>query len=307
MLRFRVDFTVSQNNLPENDEKLSFTSKHIPLSVGIASNIPNFEDPICFVSEGNETVLVQKMVDCMEKLSDAAHAILQERYEYVFNALAVSPNCCSENLLKEFDAFIRELPILGYNSSKYDLPLIQAVLIRELVEKFDFVMKKANTYLCLKTAKLRFLDIRIYISPGFSYRFFLLACGCTAGKFLFLYCFNRASKALEHPSVPPYEAFFSEITNSNISFSKYEFVKKVWKEKEWKTLKDMLIYYNVMDCGPFVEGVGKMLQPYLAQGIDIFKSSFSVSGVAKIQMFQKCEKAFFCLFFPKGTLTFIIL
>ena len=46
---------LSQNNLPENGEKLSFTLKHIPLSVGIASNIPIFEVPICFVSEGNET------------------------------------------------------------------------------------------------------------------------------------------------------------------------------------------------------------------------------------------------------------
>ena len=46
------------------------------------------------------------MVDYMEKLSDAAYAILQERYEYVFDALAISPNCRSENLLKEFDAFI---------------------------------------------------------------------------------------------------------------------------------------------------------------------------------------------------------
>ena len=143
------------------------------------------------------------------------------------------------------------------------------------------------------------MDIRNYISPGFSYRSFLLAYGCTAEKFFFPYHFIRDLKALEHPSVPPYEAFFSEITNSNISLSEYEFVKKIWKEKEWKTLKDMLIYYNVMDCGPFVEAVGKMLQPYLAQGIDIFKSSFSVSGVAKIQMLQRCEKeAFFCLF-PK--------
>ena len=90
---------LSQDDLPENGEKLSFTSKHIPLSVGIASNIPNFEVPICFVSEGNKTVLVRKMVDYMEKLSDAAYAILQERYEYVFDALAISPNCRSENLL----------------------------------------------------------------------------------------------------------------------------------------------------------------------------------------------------------------
>ena len=116
---------LSQDDLLENGEKVSFTSKHIPLSVGIASNIPNFEDPICFVSEGNETVLVQKMVDYMEKLSDAAYAILQERYEYVFDALAISPNCRSENIKKKFDAFIRELPILGYNSPKCNLPLIQ--------------------------------------------------------------------------------------------------------------------------------------------------------------------------------------
>ena len=61
----------------------------------------------------------------------------------------------------------------------------------------------------------------------------------------------------------------------------------------------MLIYYNVMDCGPFVEAVGKILQPYLAQGIDIFKSSFSVSGVAKIQMLQSCEKEAFSCLFPK--------
>ena len=103
--------------------------------MGIASTIPNFEDPIRFVSEDNETALVQKMVDYVEKLSDAAYAILQERYEYVFDALAISPYCRSENLFKEFDAFIRELPILGYNSSKYNLPLIHTILIRELGEK----------------------------------------------------------------------------------------------------------------------------------------------------------------------------
>ena len=62
-----------------------------------------------------------------------------------------------------------------------------------------------------------------------------------------------------------------------------------------------------MDCGPFVEAVGIMLQPDLAQGIDIFKSSFSFSGVAKIQMLQRCEKEAFSVCFPKHTLTFITL
>ena len=56
-----------------------------------------------------------------------------------------------------------------------------------------------------------------------------------------------------------------------------------------------------MDCEPFVETVGKMLQPYLDQGIDIFKSSFSVSGVAKIQMLQRCKKEAFFLFVSQKT------
>ena len=120
---------LSQDDLPENSKKLSFTFKHIPLSMGVASNIRNCEDSIRFVSEGNETVLVQKIVDYMKKISDAAYAILQERYKCAFNALAISPNRRSENLLKECDAFIQEILILGYNSSKYDLPLIQTILI----------------------------------------------------------------------------------------------------------------------------------------------------------------------------------
>ena len=108
------------------------------------------------------------------------------------------------------------------------------------MEKIDFVIKKANTYLCLKTAKLQFLDIRNYTFPGVSYQSFLLANGCTAEKIFFPYCFIRGLKALEHSCVPQYEAFFSEITNSNISPSEYEFVKKVCKEKEWRNLKDIL-------------------------------------------------------------------
>ena len=54
---------LSQDDSSKNGESFPFTSKHITLSVGIAFNIPNFEDPISFVSEGSEAVLVQKMVD----------------------------------------------------------------------------------------------------------------------------------------------------------------------------------------------------------------------------------------------------
>ena len=61
----------------------------------------------------------------------------------------------------------------------------------------------------------------------------------------------------------------------------------------------MLVYYNLLDCVPFIQAVGNLLNPYKQQNLDIFKRSFSVSGIAKLRMMQKIEKnIFFCLF-PK--------
>ena len=72
--------------------------------------------------------------------------------------------------------------------------------------------------------------------------------------------------------------FYSNLTKSNITEEEYQFVQQTWQEKGWKTLKDMLIYYNIMDCIPFIEAVGKLLITYLAEEIDIFKTSFSQWG-----------------------------
>ena len=43
----------------------------------------------------------------------------------------------------------------------------------------------------------------------------------------------------------------------------------------------------LLDTVPFVQAVQNPLQPYLQQGLDIFKTCFSVSGVAKLQMMKK--------------------
>ena len=40
-------------------------------------------------------------------------------------------------------------------------------MIQELLEKIKFVIKEAYNYLCIKTKKLRFLDIKYCLAPGF--------------------------------------------------------------------------------------------------------------------------------------------
>ena len=59
---------------------LSFEPRHVPLSVGIASNILGYEKAICYISDGDDSNLVKMMVDYLNCLSDAAFEILQSRY-----------------------------------------------------------------------------------------------------------------------------------------------------------------------------------------------------------------------------------
>ena len=86
----------SNENLPSSGPKLSYEVRHVPMSVAIASCIPEKKDPVCFVSEGDDGDLVKKMLNYLENLADAAYLILKEKFQYVFDALETSENCRKE-------------------------------------------------------------------------------------------------------------------------------------------------------------------------------------------------------------------
>ena len=269
-----------------NSSMLTLDACHIPLSVAVASNIPGYESGVCFVMEGSEEELVQKLVNYLKTLSEVSYKSLLEKIVR------------KEKILNEFNCYCKELVVLGFNSASYDLNLIKPTLIQILSKDIQFVIKRTNSYLCLKSSKLRFLDIKNFLAPGFSYRKFLVAYGAELRKFYFPYEFVTDLDKL-NSGLPKHNVFYSSLSKSNITQDEYNLVVKTWTEKGWSSLREMLIYYNVLDCVPFVQAIQNLLRPYLQQGLDIFKTSFSVSGVAKLQMMKKIEKnTFFCLF-PK--------
>ena len=145
------------------------------MSVGIASNVPGFEEGKCFITSGNEKELIQNLIDYLKAISLSAYRLFKEKFRSTFEALKSSENVRKENLLKEFDSYCRELIVLGFNSSSYNLNLVKPVLIEHLLNKIYFVIKKANTYLCIKTSTLRFLDTKHFLAPSFLYKKFLIA------------------------------------------------------------------------------------------------------------------------------------
>ena len=57
---YKFEANIYRENLPRNGPKLSFEARHVPLSVGIATNVPNFENKVCFITNGDENNLVCK-------------------------------------------------------------------------------------------------------------------------------------------------------------------------------------------------------------------------------------------------------
>ena len=237
-----------------NSFMLTLDACHISLSVAVASNVPGYESGVCFVTEGSKEELVQKLVDYLESLSKVSYKSLLEKFDYVFEQLERSENVKKETILNEFNCYCKELVVLGFNSTSYDLNLIKPILIQILLKDIQFVIKRTNSYLCWKTSKLRFLDIKNFLAPGFSYRKFLVVYGAKLRKFYIPYEFVTDLDKLKN-GLPKHSVFYSSLSKSNITQEEYNLVVKTWMEKGWSSLREMLIYYLVLDCVPFVQPV----------------------------------------------------
>ena len=205
------------DNLPADTNTLQWSARHVPLSVSIASNVPGYEDARCYVTDGDADKLVADMMTRLNTISDAAFASLLPLYADVLNELEVRKDAWDEaerKAPKEDDAkqeddeevdmgntktnpyktligqllgWLHQLPVIGFNSGKYDLNVIKQFFVAYLLkpskqdkdedideeddddDETQFVIKRQNTFMCFSTKKLKFLDIVNYLAPGFSY------------------------------------------------------------------------------------------------------------------------------------------
>ena len=285
--------------LPNDTDLLHFQARHEPLGVSVASTVPGHEEPVCFINEGSSGTLIEKFLNYLDRIAKSAFKILQEKFSCVFDDLEKSSNTNSNKIKEEFTQYLQELIILGFNSGSYDLNLIKKQLIEQLADKIKFVIRRSNHYLCIKTPNFKFLGIKNHLAPGFSYRKFLKAYGCDDSKFFFPYEWLDNLSKLETTQIPPHEAFFSHLTQSNISLDEYNLVCDTWKQKNWSTVRDLLIYYNNLDVAPFVQAVENLLNNYKSQNLHLFMQAFSVSGIAKIIMFKEVDSDVFFPLIPK--------
>ena len=178
-------------------------------------------------------------MDILQAMSDAAYDNIKHSYEDVLEQLAEELTKWDESeeaarsaigkkeshpatnpykkLMGQLYGWMHQLPVIGFNSGKYELNAIKQFLIpyflsitsktreqeeqeQEEQEQDDkeeenegigsfFVIKRNNTFMCLSTDQLKFLDMTNYIAPGFSYDKYLKAYGyeVTKGHFPYEY------------------------------------------------------------------------------------------------------------------------
>ena len=205
-----------------SDSEVHWVARHVPLSVSVASNVPGHERVKCLVTNGDSNKLVIDMMAILTSMSDVAYDSIKDSYENVLEQLAEASTRWDEQeettraandkksrraknpykkLIGQLYGWMRQLPVVGFNSGQYDLNVVKQFLVpyflsvaktKEREERKDeeeeeeenvgvasfFVIKRNNAFMCLSTDQLKFLDMTNYLAPGFSYAKYLKAYGC---------------------------------------------------------------------------------------------------------------------------------
>ena len=202
------------------------------------------------------------------------------------------------DLQRKFEIYLSQIPVIGFNSGKYDINLIKEEIMLHVAsnypEKDIHTIKKENSYLAISIPQLKFWDISNYLAAGSSYSQFLKAYGCEISKGIFPYEWFDSFEKLHYNSLPDMEDFYSTLTNSNPLKSEAEYLKlkEIWSTQGMQTFKDYLVYYNNLDTGPFVTALSAFVSIYSQQKIDIFKYYVTLPGVARKLLYASTESNF---------------
>ena len=149
---------------------------HVPATFSVCSNIPGHTEPKHQASDGSPQKLVDTMVEIQLQHQKTASLIMQQKFHWVFDKLEEMLQSFEEkeeetrsddekakikelNTLQcDFMNYCDKLPVIGFNSQRYDLPLIKRYLpssLARLDSLPDFVIRKNNSYMTLRSKSLQ--------------------------------------------------------------------------------------------------------------------------------------------------------
>ena len=305
-----------------NTEKLEWVAQHEVASISVCSNVPEYTDVKCFVSEGDPKQLVQQFVNYLSEIAEQARRLIFSTYKPVTDTIEKlieahhkeqkakvkaeekkkkPKKSAVEHLMDRFIQWEMQLPVVGFNSGKYDINAMKNILFPILVklklpfekeEAVQSIIKKQNSYMSITTKQLKFIDILNFLSPATSYAKFLKAFNVPESKGTFPYEWFTSLDKLDETSLPPRSAFYSELKKSTVSEEEYTELQTIWTVNNMKNMHDFLVWYNNQDVKPFLTAIEKMSDYYASCQLDLLKDGISLPGLAMQDLFSDCDTFF---------------
>ena len=291
-------------NEKQTDE-LEITAKHIPVSVAINDNLT--KKPSFIVEEDPKKLIKKFVVELLKRarqieetvwLSNPVLGVYKKFNEddqgeqyggYLINEAMVK---LSKETAKSYVNWVKQVPVFGFNSGRYDINMIKEYFVENLTSLSDVnVAKKENSYMFLSTPNFKFLDIKSYLAPGLSYDAWCRAYGCELQKLSFPYEWFDSFQKLNHIGPVKYEEFYSSLKGGiTISQEEYQNFCDEFRKRGCVTMKDWLKEYNLADVEPFIEALEKTREQYYPDEIDLLKDAVSIPGISMTYVLNKALK-----------------
>ena len=183
-----------KNQRKEPTDILTIENAHVPISVSVGHTLDREPTHIC------EKYLVELVRKFMEELARRGKNI-RTKVRAVCVPYDVKMLPKAQRI--KIEEWCDQVPVLGFNSGRYDLNLIREHFAEHLSETTGKVRvaKNGSKIMFLLTQKFRFLDIINYLGPGTSYEKWTKAYECTAEKSWFPYEWFDIPEKLDHPGV----------------------------------------------------------------------------------------------------------
>ena len=273
-----------RNQRKEPTGMLTIENTHVPISVSIGDTFEREPTHIC---EKNPADLVKKFMEELERRRKNIRE--QVRASFIPEDIKMLTKAQHSKI----EEWCNQVPVLGFNSGRYDLNLIREHFAERLSDTTSIrkvrVAKDGNKIMFILTNNFGFLDIINYLGPGTSYEKWVKAYECETVKSWFPYDWFDSPEKLDFQGLPKYEDWYSKMKGGYVlTRDEWDGCQRVFKEKGMCTFADWLCYYNNLDVAPGLEALEKMRAFYTEKGIDILKDAVSIPGVSLHYLLRGC-------------------
>ena len=125
--------------------------------------------------------MIERFIKVLTEKQEAIVADVLRQHPYLSDFQMLSGE-----VRKQWRQWVNQVPVIGFNSGKYDLNVVKKYFVKKMSEgecnEDVVVTKKENDYMFLTTSKFKFLDVKNYIELCISYDVWCKSVGCRLQK-----------------------------------------------------------------------------------------------------------------------------